>query len=152
MLDWVRRSRDEAVRIVQLLEANSNATAYTFKCLEPMRDPADFAELTSIMGAAPRPTGQQFKHEAQKLLARRWWTWCLCHPQLTGVHSTRSVPPSPPSAPSPALPQPSSVDRIANLPPLPSGDGKPWEGVAVPAPRPPPPPSPPQGTPGRSPR
>ena len=94
LVEWLRRSRERAVAVVKAMEANSRITLSTFKPLEQMRDPSDFNEVTSLMEATAKPTGQLFKTTVHKVLERRWWQWCLCHPQLAGdkIHESRRMP------------------------------------------------------------
>jgi hypothetical protein len=93
-VEWLRRARERAVAVVKAMELNSRITLSTFKPLEQMRDPGDFNEVTSLMEATARPTGQLFKTTVHKVLERRWWHWCLCHPQLGGdkIHESRRMP------------------------------------------------------------
>lgn len=81
--------------VVKLMELHSNAvTPATFKVLEQVRDSDDWEEITCKMqDPSERPSPFKLRQVTTTVLTKRYWSWCLLHPDLGAdkIHPSRSM-------------------------------------------------------------
>lgn len=99
LYDFVAVVRRAAIDMVTAMEKGGQGTKvspYAFKCLEGLRDPADFHEVVGVMtDERIKPTAMRLKAEVTRICRARWWTWILQHPKLTteDVHPSKRMTP-----------------------------------------------------------
>ena len=94
--DWVLVCQAKAVNAVRKIEQRTPSLPLTFgKCLEQYCVPEDWHSLADDVLAAEKPwTVNTFVTRAKAILRRRWWNWCLLHPQLVTeklIHPSRGM-------------------------------------------------------------
>ena len=85
---------DKGLQLFHEMEQCGRISPSTFRCCETLQVPEDMMQLCQRMDASNgKPTASKLREECSVIAERRWWSWCILHPDLPEqlVHPSRSV-------------------------------------------------------------